>query len=34
VTWRSDRRLADLSGRPVRLKVELVDAKLFAFQFL
>ncbi len=33
VTWKSVRDLAALAGRPVRLAVELKDAKLYAFQF-
>jgi hypothetical protein len=33
VEWLSGPELADLSGRPVRLKIELEGARLFAFQF-
>lgn len=31
--WKPGSNLASLAGRPVRLKVELNDAKLYAFQF-
>ena len=34
VHWNSDARLADYAGRPVRLKVELKDADLFAIRFV
>ena len=33
VAWQSEKGLAALAGTPVRLKVELTDARLFAFQF-
>ena len=32
VNWNSDAKLADYAGKPVRLKVELKDADLFAIQ--
>jgi len=33
VTWKSDARLADLNGKPVRLRFALHDADLYAFRF-
>jgi hypothetical protein len=33
VTWNSGARLADLAGKPVRLRIVLKDADLFSFQF-
>ena len=33
VRWRPGGSLAKLAGRPVRLAIELNDARLFAFQF-
>ena len=34
VNWNSDAQLANYAGKPVRLKVELKDADLFAIQFV
>ena len=34
VNWNSDAKLASYTGKPVRLKVELKDADLFAIQFV
>ncbi len=34
VTWRKQPDLGSLAGKVVRLKLELVDAKLYALQFL
>jgi hypothetical protein len=34
VNWNSDNKLASYAGKPVRLKVELKDADLFAIQFV
>jgi hypothetical protein len=34
VKWNSDAKLAQYAGRPVRLKVQLRDADLFALQFV
>ncbi|CAK9041064.1 Uncharacterized protein SCF082_LOCUS23776 [Durusdinium trenchii] len=33
VTWKGDESLASLQGRPVRLRFEVRDADLYAFQF-
>ena len=33
VTWSGDPNLSALAGKPVRLKFELRDADLYAFQF-
>ncbi|MEZ5275089.1 MAG: hypothetical protein R3F07_01760 [Opitutaceae bacterium] len=33
VSWRSGAALGNLAGRPVRLKIEIRNARLFAFQF-
>jgi hypothetical protein len=34
VNWNSDARFSDYASKPVRLKVELRDADLFALQFV
>ena len=33
VRWKSDPKLSDLAGKPVRLRIALHDADLFAFRF-
>jgi len=33
VTWRGSSDVSSLSGRPVRLKIVMRSAKLYAFQF-
>ncbi|MBI3919814.1 MAG: hypothetical protein HY318_00245 [Armatimonadetes bacterium] len=34
VKWKSDNRLADLAGKPVKLRFRMTRAKLYSFQFL
>jgi len=33
VEWTGDRSVADLAGKPVRLRFKLKDANLYSFQF-
>lgn len=33
VSWKENRDLSELSGRPIRMRVKLRDAELFAFRF-
>jgi hypothetical protein len=34
VTWNGDADVSRLSGRPVRLQMEMQDSDLYAFQFV